>query len=1069
MKYHTFKYYVIVLSLFFLFKLQTTFGQNFTKYNNLTFEHLSIEKGLSQIAVNSILQDSKGFLWFGTEDGLNRYDGYKFEIFKPDPSNKNSISDNFIWTIFEDSQNNLWIGTNSGGLNKYNYETNSFEHFLHSSDKRNSISSNNIRVIFEDNQNILWIGNNNGGLDKYNENNNTFEHVNLQISENVNNENSIRAICEDEKENLWVATDGRGLLKLDQTRKKSFLYEHSMVNKNSISSNFVWSLLAEGNKIWIGTYNNGLNKFDLQEEKFTHYTKKENGFGLVNNNITNLLIDKSNHLWVSTEDGLSILNTETEKFYNYQHSISDMRSISNNFVRTIIQDNSGLIWIGTVGGGINKVNLNKKFKHFAHNPSDENSLSHNVIRSIYEDENENIWIGTLGKGLNEYDKKNNTFQHYFSNSNSNNSLSSNTISSIFEDSFANLWVGTWGGGLNKIMFGKNSSFKKIDYYKHTFENSESINSNIVQAIFEDSKKNIWIGTEEGLDLYNSKSDGFFHFKNELNNENSLSDNRIQSKCIIEDRIGNIWIGTWRGLNRIVVNQKINENSLSQISIKKYLHDPSNPNSISDNRILSIYEDESITSKDSLVLWVGTIGGGLNRLTISIQSDSISNTKFKNYTEKDGLPNNVIYGILGDEQGNLWLSTNNGISRFNPKTEKFRNFDIKDGLQSNQFFWGAFHKSKDGELFFGGVNGLNSFYPNMLIDNKNVPPVFITDFSIISSTSEKQNYSIRKPISSNNQIIHLPYNAYTLNFEFAALDFTTPEKNEYKFKLEGIDEGWKSSLTNNKVQYSNIKEGEYTFRVIGSNNDGLWNKTGASVIIIIDTPFWKTWWFTILGLLLLAVLVGYFLYTQVQNMLAVERLRTKIAADLHDNIGSSLTEISILSEVISTKLKTEDKDINKNLNKISYKSRNLIDKMSDIVWLVNPQRDSLYDLILRLQDTYSELLADTSISFRSENLKSLEKISLSMEHRQHLFLIFKEAINNSISHGSCSEIFLNAKVLGKKLEMVLEDNGIGFEFDETKRGNGLSNMKKRAKKIDGKLTIKSELGKGTVVKYIGKVV
>ncbi|MCP5060980.1 MAG: hypothetical protein GY936_00755, partial [Ignavibacteriae bacterium] len=1033
---------------------------------------LSIEKGLSQIAVNSILQDSKGFLWFGTEDGLNRYDGYKFEIFKPDPSNINSISDNFIWTIFEDSKNNLWIGTNSGGLNKYNYETNSFEHFTQSKEKMNSISGNNIRVIFEDNQNILWIGNNNGGLDKYNENKNLFEQVDLLIGDDVNNTNSIRAICEDEQENLWIATDGSGLLKFDKTRKKSFLYEHSVENKNSLNSNSIWSLLAEGNNIWIGTYNNGLNKFNLEEEKFTHYTKKENGLGLVNDNITNLMIDNSNHLWVSTEGGLSILNIETEVFCNYQHSISDMGSISNNFVRTVIQDNSGLIWIGTVGGGINKVNLNKKFKHYAHNPSDENSLSHNVIRSIYEDTKGNLWVGTLGKGLNTYDKKQNIFQHFLSNSSLKYSLSENIVSSIFEDSYENLWVGTWGGGLNKISFSNNSNrstIKKIAYYKHNHEDTTSINSNIVQAIFEDSKQNVWIGTEEGLDLYNSKSDEFFHFKNEKNNKNSLSDNRIQSKCIVEDRFGNLWVGTWRGLNRVVVRDKINKNSLSQISFKKCLHDPSNPNSISDNRVLSIYEDESITSQDSLILWVGTIGGGLNKLTILMKSDTLDNIKFKNYTENDGLSNNVIYGILGDDAGDLWLSTNNGISRFTPVTEEFRKFDIKDGLQSNQFFWGAFHKTKDGELFFGGVNGLNSFYPNSLQDNKHIPPIYITDFSIIASTQEKQNKTIQTTISSYNKIIYLPYDAYTLNFEFAALDFTTPEKNEYKYMFDGIDENWNSSLNKNYTQYSNIKEGEYEFKVIGSNNDGIWNKTGASITIIIDTPFWKTWWFTILGLLILAVLVGYFIYSQVQNMLAVERLRTKLAADLHDNIGSSLTEISILSEVISAKLKTSDKDINKSLNKISYKSRNLIDKMSDIVWLVNPQRDSLYDLILRLQDTYSELLADTSISFRSENLKSLEKISLSMEHRQHLFLIFKEAINNSITHSTCTEIFLNAKVHGKKLEMVLEDNGMGFEFDETKRGNGLVNMKKRSKKIDGKLRIKSELGKGTMVKYIGKVV
>ena len=273
---------------------------------------------------------------------------------------------------------------------------------------------------------------------------------------------------------------------------------------------------------------------------------------------------------------------------------------------------------------------------------------------------------------------------------------------------------------------------------------------------------------------------------------------------------------------------------------------------------------------------------------------------------------------------------------------------------------------------------------------------------------------------------------------------------------------------NFANYKGISDGEYKFLVRGSNNDGLWNESGASITLMISTPFWKSWWFIILVFLTLGGIVAYMVYAQVRNMLAVERVRTKLAADLHDNIGASLTEISILTEVISTRLKSEDQDVLKNLGKISTKSRNLIDKMSDIVWLVNPQRDSLYDLILRLQDTYSDLLADTDISFRSENLKSLEKVSLSMEHRQNLFLIFKEAINNSITHSNCSELLLNANVSGKTLRMKLEDNGDGFDSSGDSLGNGLKNMQNRAKKIGGKLNIDSEPGKGTVVNYFGYI-
>jgi two-component sensor histidine kinase len=341
--------------------------------------------------------------------------------------------------------------------------------------------------------------------------------------------------------------------------------------------------------------------------------------------------------------------------------------------------------------------------------------------------------------------------------------------------------------------------------------------------------------------------------------------------------------------------------------------------------------------------------------------------------------------------------------------------------------------------------------------------------IIESTDGEYFVSLSNIDKINyGNIIELPYNSYNLQFEYTALDYITPSKNSYKIILENYEENWGGESFTNNVKYNNINQGEYTFKVIGANNDGTWNEKGSSLVIIIQTPFWKTWWFillisfSVIGFLLL------FVTNQIKNALALERLRTKLAADLHDNIGSSLTEISILSEVISTRIKSSDKEIIRNLEGISHKSRSLIDKMSDIVWLVNPQRDTLYDLILRLQDTYSDLLSDTEISFVCKNLKSLENVTLSMENRQHLFLIFKEAINNSINHSDCSELVLVANVSGKKLTMSLKDNGKGFNLSNGKNGNGLNNMKNRSAKIGGILSVKSDLGFGTIVEYIGNI-
>lgn len=1062
---------LVFLSFITIIHCQTT-DHNYKKnnlYNDLMFDRLSIENGLSQITVHSIMQDSKGFLWFGTEDGLNRYDGYNFLIYRYDPTDTNSISDNFIWAIFEDSDSNLWIGTNGGGLNRYKYQTNSFEHFYHNPQDEKSISENNIRAIAQSDDGKLFVGTNNRGLNEFNYDTKTFQRINLaKYLKGEASSNAIRALFFDKNDTLWIGTEGSGLIEYDKNLNKIKNYKNSVFNRSSLSSNTVWAITSDKqNNLWVGTYGGGLNKFDKKTKIFTSFKVDDSNQSILSNNITDLDIDKSNMLWIATEGGLSILDLSSNHFINYLHNISDLKSLSNNLIRTIFIDKNNLVWLGTVGGGINKVNVNRKFKHYNHNPSDENSLSHSMIRAISEDSFGNIWVGTLGKGLNRFDKEKNIFQHFGVDQNSKLSLSDVSISSILEEKPGTLLVGTWGGGLNKITFiknSKNSEIKNVKIYKNNPNDKSSISNNIVQTIFKDSKNNLWIGTENGLDVFDQDLNKIYHFSANDSSLTNISDSRIQSKCIIEDRFGNLWIGTWKGLNQITFNNNSSDN-FNSVKINKFLHIPGNTNSLSDNRVISLYEDKSKRSKDSLIIWVGTIGGGLNKLVFETNN---WNYKVKHFTEKDGLPNNVIYGILGDNDGNLWMSTNNGISKFNPFTKVFKNYDTRDGLQSNQFFWGAYHKAKDRTLYFGGINGMNSFIPSQLVENTNEPPVYITNCDIIPIDSPNPQKILHINSFSKSKTIILPYNRYKIDFEFAALDYNTPEKNQYIYNFENYDEAPSLAYNTNKVSYTNVTDGNYTFHVIGSNNDGIWNKKGASISIIIKTPYWKTWWFITLIIAVISLIISYFIISQVKNMLAVERLRTKLAADLHDNIGSSLTEISILSEVINTKLKFKDLDVTKNLNKISLKSRYLIDKMSDIVWLVNPQRDSLYDLILRLQDTYSELLADTSISFRSENLKSLGKISLSMEHRQHLFLVFKEAINNSITHSKCTEILLNAKVISKRLEMVLKDNGQGFDMDKLQKGNGLINMKERAKKIGGKLFIESGVGKGTVVKYIGHV-
>lgn len=1062
---------LFLIRLIFLFVLSISPILLNAQQNEIRFENITPEMGLSQATVHCILQDSRGFLWFGTEDGLNKYDGYNFTIYRHIDKDSTSIPDNFIWALHEDRDGYLWVGTSMGGLIRFDREKNIFKQFKHDKNDPGSLSQDDVRAIFEDRYGNLWVGTNNGGLNKFNKKEETFTpYKHNPVDENSISNNSIRDIIEDDYGNLWIGTNGGGLNKFNIRKEEFTRFTINPRTFNSINNNYVWSLLrdTDGN-IWIGTNGSGVNKLDPKTGTFKYYSQESNNpNSLLNNNITSLYEDHKGLIWIGTEGGLSILDTTRTKFINIVHDPLRTGNLSNNLIRYITEDRSGLIWIGTVGGGVNKYNRERKqFIHYQNDPSNPNSLSSNLIRAIFEDSQGTLWVGTLGSGLNKYDKSEDKYTHYYHNSDMSGSISDDRITSILEDSEKNLWVGTWGGGLNKLPnLGQNKSDKFV-YYMHNPSKTNTLPSDTIQAIYEDSFGNLWVGTEAGLGVLIENENKFARFKHNPENPNSLTDDRIQSKCIYEDKAENLWVGTWNGLNRIPSLKKINSANAKEIEFVTYNTQFNNPNSISDNRVISICEDSSST-KDKVILWVGTVSGGLNKIVISNCGKKDEQTTINYYTEKDGLPNNAIYGILSDEKGNLWLSTNNGLSKFDPEEETFRNYNENDGLQSNQFYWGASFRSKSGEMYFGGVNGITAFYPEELKDNEHIPEVYIVDLLLFNEPLTISEDSPLKKSIIETEEIELSYDSYVITFEFVALDYTNPENNQYSYMLEGYDKDWIPSGTRRFVTYSGIGAGEYKFRVRGSNNDGKWNMDGASLKISILPPFWATLWFISLLIIVITSVVVYIITSYVRQLLAVERLRTKLAADLHDNIGSSLTEISILSEVISKKLKDENESVQKNLKRISEDSRSLIDKMSDIVWLVNPKRDSLYDLILRLEDTYSELLALTNISFTSKNLKSLEKISLSMEKRQHLYLIFKEGINNSITHGECTEINLDAHVNGKNLEMILTDNGEGFNSDTEYHGNGLKNIVRRAEQIGGELIISSEIGKGTRLEFHGKI-
>jgi ligand-binding sensor domain-containing protein/two-component sensor histidine kinase len=1035
------------------------------------FKQLTVDDGLSQSTVFATLQDSRGYMWFGTIDGLNRYDGYEFTVYTNDPSDTTTISDNVITSIFEDSKNQLWIGTVNGYINKFNRNTETFDRYfikdyleaeLKPSEgyyeyplafSRNSNIT--ITSIDEDQYGFLWITTWGNGLIRFNFKNNTALHFYYKEDDpNSLSFNRTTKVLVDRNGIIWIGTFGGGLTKLlvdyeSTPQNFSFSnYKHSPNNKSALSDDRVISLFEDSeNTLWVGTFAGGLNRFNydqhnltLTNAKFSHYRIQENTTNcLCNNTVMAMVQDNSGFLWIGTfGGGLDKFDKNNENFIHFSYDPLDPKSLQDNDILSLALDRSGIIWVGShFGEGVTKVKENRsKFNLINNIPGNPNSLNDDVVWSILEDKKERLWIGTYRGGINLYNSKTGKFNSFQYEPGNPNSLSNNHVRVIREDRFENLWIGTYNGGVNKFDIN-NGAFTR---YIYNPDDTNSISGNQIQDIFIESDSVIWVAIFGGglnklsFEINSSVSKPQIKvFKNDASLKNSISDDRIYD--IYKDRKGELWIGTYGGgLNKM--------NRISE-SFVHYINDPENPNSLSNNKVLVIFED----SKNNF--WIGTSGGGLNKFNRLLE-------KFTHYSQKDGLTSSVVYGILEDRSNNLWLSTDNGIFKFDLLSNSFTHFDIDDGLQSPEFNGGSYYKDNEGWMYFGGINGLNYFSPDSIQTNLFVPPIVITSIKILDSN-----------LKGEADEIILTYDQNFISFRFSALDYTNPNQNQYAFMLEGLDDNWNYVDAEHRIaNYINLPAGEYNFHVTGTNSDGLWNRSGTSIKLLITPPFWLTWWFITFMTLVLGTILYYLSTNRIKHQLAIEKLKTKLAADLHDNVGASLTEISILSEVAVQK-PTEISN-SKELKSISEIARQLVDTMSDIVFVVNPERDSLYDLIIKLKDSYNDFLNSVGISFKVKNIDKTNDIKLPMDYKQNLLLIFKEGINNSIKHSKCNKIILEANIRGDIIEMILSDDGIGFDEKNTAAGNGLKNMETRANKMGGKMKWRSSSDKGTVITFVGKL-
>ena len=1062
----------------------------------LKFSSLTVEDGLSQSSVYAVLQDRNGFLWIATEDGLNRYDGYSFKVYRHDSKDPYSLSSSFIHCLYEDGEGTLWVGTYSSGLNRYDPVRDHFVRYSHDPENPDSLSNDLVTSIVEDAEGRLWIGTYGGGLNLFDREKQTFRAIvhDPARSDSLSS-NKIWRIYPDSKQSLWVGTmhglnhiSARNLKDPDKASFTRFLHEEG--NANSLSSNMIRSVLEDRNGlIWVGTFNGGLNKMirdpaSREGYLFTRYgmdpQDPDSPRSMRHNDVRALLEDPNGTLWVGTDrGGLHHFDPRRETFAVYKHESDDPSSLSSDRIWTLYQDRSGLIWVGTFGG-LNR--LNPRISQFNHIKVDgENGLNDNFIKAIYQDSLDRLWIGTE-KGLSclsQEIKRDNGFglslspiKTYQPDPQNPNSLSEEFIRAIVEDNDGAIWLGTWGGGLNRLDKADN-----FTHYKYDSDREDSLSHNLVRSLLIGRDGTLWIGTSKGLNQFHADRGVFsrYYFSEELND----SVNRITT--IREDRFGLLWLGTEGGLIQF-------EPVSGQY---KTLSKTSDPSSLSNNLVRAIFEDESG------FLWIGTNGGGLNRL--GRETDH-----FKQYTNRDGLPNNVICGIQADHGGNLWISTNNGISRFNPEKGEFKNFTIQDGLQSTEFNVGAYFRNKDGILFFGGIRGLNAFDPESLEINTHIPKILITDLQIMG-----KDYPFDRPISELEDIT-LSYKDHAFSFEFAAMDFSAPNKNAFAFKMDGFDTDWNYLGNIRRTTYTNLNAGDYVFRVKGSNNDGVWNEEGAALKVRIIPPGWKSWGAYVFYILSffgsIAGSVHYYIRSKekqqrrilteaqkelqkehliAQRLRQVDQIKDEFLANTSHELRTPLNGIiGIVEFLIDNTTGELPANTKANLNMVLASARRLYTLVNDILDFQKLKNQTI-ELDLRPIDLYTLVDIVLTLSrplIEDKDIELINKIEpdapavLGDENR--LQQVFHNLIGNAIKFTEHGQVTISTEVIGERMKVVVADTGVGIPVNKLDRifdsfeqaygsdrrgsggaGIGLSITRQLIHLHDGDIHVESEEGEG----------
>jgi signal transduction histidine kinase/ligand-binding sensor domain-containing protein len=1067
--------YYLLFSSLFLFGLSGADGQqSYTK-----FDHLTVNDGLSSNRIRCLYKDSKGYLWMGTDVGLDKYDSYQVKQYRNVENQPETISNDILTGIYEDLNKNLWIGTYNG-LNLYDPAKDNFRVFKKEPGDTNSLNSNCITGIAEDKKGNLWVESDGNCLNKWIPETQQFVRYQFESYKGYLNPRPSKMLAIDSKGNLWLVSLSSGIYRFETESEKFTKFIDPASEQGALCYKSIY--IDNQDKIWISTDGNGFMSFDPVTAVFEHFGSKGDGKGTNQNLILDILPENDRYLLLAVDQGgINRFDKVTRTFEYIVYDQTNEEGLNNNGIWCLHKDNEGILWVGTSGGGINYLNpKNERFKLFRHNNNNPKSLSYNFTGCFFEDHLGLIWVGTDGGGLNIYDPKTGSFKIFKHDPSDPYSISGDVIRGIAEDKDHDIWIGTWDAGLNRY----DRKTGRFIRYMPDDKNPNSISGKTIYNIIIDHNNTIWISLYNiGIDLFDKEKGVIRRFRPSSDKLNSISG--VNSWFFFEDAENKMWICTVNGLNLY--------DSLTNSFM--VFHFP-------DNDLGAFYKDKLG------YIWVGSNTKGL----FMCNQDG---TILKTFDTGNILPNNRIHAITQDNKGNIWISSNFGITRLNTEIQSVRNYSKEDGLQGDQFYQQSFLKTRSGELYFGGYNGFNAFNPDSLRDNDFVPPVYITDFQIFNKpvTYAGAGAQFQTHISEAKQI-NLNWRQSVFSFSFAAINYTHPKKNQYAYIMEGFEKEWNlTDASRRYVTYTNLDPGEYTFRVKASNNDQVWNEKGVSLQIVILPPWWRRLWFrlTVISIgvfVITAIVLSRFRQLKNQKIHLEKSVELKtaelnelnaskdkffsiIAHDLKNPFNTIIGFSEILSEEIGSGNQVKSIEYANLIKSSAVQTFRLLENLLE--WANSQTKKISYnpsDINLRELFTEDFNILNDMASRKNITLKILIPENLMIRaDRNMIKTVVRNLISNAIKFtAKGGTVEANAVVSRKQVEISVSDNGIGmtkeimaklFRIDaklstrgtENEKGTGLGLFlcKEFVEKHGGRISVESEPGNGSVFRIVLPVI